>query len=42
MSDRDESQRNPVEYERPRVEQVVTPAELESEILYAGDISTQT
>jgi hypothetical protein len=27
----------PVGYEAPRVERVLTPAELEREILYAGD-----
>ena len=36
MSDRGESLRDPVEYEPPRVEQVLTPARLEHEILYAG------
>ena len=29
----------PVEYEPPRVERVLSPAELEREILYAGDVS---
>jgi hypothetical protein len=30
----------PVAYERPRVERVLTPAELEREILYAGPPGT--
>ncbi len=29
--------RGPVAYEAPRVERVLTPAELEREILYAGE-----
>ena len=36
MSDREEARRSPVQYEPPRVERVLTPAELEREILYAG------
>jgi hypothetical protein len=32
----------PVEYEPPQVEQVLTPADLECEILYAGDNSVDT
>jgi hypothetical protein len=38
MSDRDESLPEPEGYEPPRVEQVLMPAELEREILYAGVI----
>jgi hypothetical protein len=30
---------DPVAYEPPRVERVLTPAELEEEILYAGEPS---
>ena len=30
------------DYEAPRVQRVLTQAELEHEILYAGDISAQT
>ena len=41
MSDREEARRNPVQYEPPRVERVLTPAELEDEILYAGAPSGQ-
>ena len=37
MSDRDEALQGHVAYEPPRVERVLTPAELEQEILYAGD-----
>jgi hypothetical protein len=29
--------RDPVLYEPPRVERILTPAELEREVLYAGD-----
>jgi hypothetical protein len=43
MGHRDETpldpleRRDPVLYEPPRVERVLTPAELEREVLYAGD-----
>ena len=36
MSSRDDLPRDPASYEPPRVERVLTPAELEHEILYAG------
>ncbi len=36
MSPRDGLLRDPGSYEPPRVERVLTPAELEHEILYAG------
>jgi len=36
MSRRDDPLRDPVSYEPPRIERVLTPAELEREILYAG------
>jgi len=36
MSDRDEALQDHVAYEPPRVERVLTPAELEQEIVYAG------
>ena len=40
MSRRDEAVRDPAEYERPRVERVLTPADLQHEILYAGPASS--
>ena len=36
MSDRDDGLQDHVAYEPPRVERVLTPAELEQEIVYAG------
>jgi hypothetical protein len=39
---RAQSTPDPRSYEPPCVERVLTPAELEHEILYAGDISNQT
>jgi hypothetical protein len=36
MRDRDEARQDPVGYEPPRVERVLTPVELEREIVYAG------
>jgi hypothetical protein len=36
MNRRDDLPRDRVSYEPPRVERVLTPAELEHEILYAG------
>jgi hypothetical protein len=36
MSVRDEARQDPGAYEPPRVERVLTPAELEQEIVYAG------
>lgn len=42
MADHGQSTRAPVGYEAPRVERVLTPAELEHEILYAGaPVSTE-
>jgi hypothetical protein len=32
--------RQVVSYEAPRVERVLTPAEIEQEVLYAGDVPT--
>ena len=40
MSDRDQSSPDPAAYEPPRVERVLTLAELEREILYAGPAAT--
>jgi hypothetical protein len=37
MSDRDQTVLDPATYEPPRVERVLTPAELEREVLYAGE-----
>ena len=42
MDNRDQERKNrqllgPCDYESPRVERVLTPAELEREVLYAGD-----
>jgi hypothetical protein len=36
MADHEQSTPAPVSYEPPRVERVLTPGELEHEILYAG------
>jgi hypothetical protein len=36
MSDQDRTAPDPPCYEAPRVERVLTPAELQREILYAG------
>ena len=41
MADRDRATQDAPAYQPPRVERVLTPAELQREILYAGtDIST--
>jgi hypothetical protein len=37
MSDRVQTVLDPATYEPPRVERVLTPAELEREVLYAGE-----
>jgi len=43
MVDHGQSTPAPVGYEAPRVERVLTPAELEQEILYAGqDLSADS
>jgi hypothetical protein len=47
MDNRDQELRNhervvPDGYEPPRVERVLTPAELEREVLYAGDQTADT
>jgi hypothetical protein len=41
MIDQDRTTKGPSGYEPPRVERVLTPAELEREILYAGTPSGQ-
>jgi hypothetical protein len=41
MSAPDDLRLDPVEYEPPRVERVLTPVELEREIVYAGTPQSQ-
>jgi hypothetical protein len=41
LTDQDRTTMGPSGYEPPRVERVLTPAELEREILYAGTPSGQ-
>jgi hypothetical protein len=40
MDDRDQSLPDPADYAPPRVERVLTLADLEREILYAGSTAT--
>jgi hypothetical protein len=40
MSDRDEALQDHVAYEPPRVERLLTPAELDQEIVYAGQAAS--
>lgn len=38
---RESAGRQPAGYERPRIERVLTPADLEREVLYAGPTGSQ-